>query len=77
MTRAEFRSAYRDARLVRGFELTFGIGVSSIGHAADHDAYCATLNIGDSLQFSRRNGHYGLDGRLKRFVTGPRRGLPA
>lgn len=77
MNRAEFRIAFHDARLVRGFELTFNLGVSSIGHAADHAAYCAAIVSGDSLQFSRRNGHYGVGGRTLRFVSGPKRRLPA
>lgn len=77
--RQRWASEYREARKVRRFEraLLPDGGVSSLGHAAPFDAYLATLKSGVWLDYSRRNGRFGEDGRMARFVGGPLGRLPA
>ena len=76
--RARWAAEYREARKVRHFEVSlFDGGYSSLGRAASHHAYLASIESGFTGLFARHNGRYGLGGRTKRFIAGPVQSLPA
>lgn len=79
--RARWAAAYREARKVRQFDRRFmpDGAPSSLYAGCDHDAYMASMlsQTVDFLANKRRNGRFGIAGKLKRPIFGPFRRLPA
>ena len=80
--RARWAAEYREARKVRRFDERFALdaGLSSLYETVSADAYLVAVHAGMlrlPMMFARRNGRYGINGRTKRVMFGPRVRLPA
>lgn len=84
-SRDKWTADYRAARAVLAFDRTFFPGeVSSLSEGTVFagrmlfSAYCVALcRSGDFLSSPRRNGRFGVGGRLLRPIHGPEARLPA
>lgn len=79
--RARWAAEYREARKVHAFERALLSGtVSSLGFAAPSAAYLAAMEgmLWPNLHnMARTFGRFGVGGKRKRHIVGPRQRLPA